>query len=103
LTVPVFFGILEAFADCYAAEVVADKGLEHVLCEVVHGLIHGVVLDVKPFVTRRGLSLHGGIPNLLRRRDSIRAIVQITLSVQVEVGDMVSQLAQPCICGGVAG
>jgi hypothetical protein len=103
LAVPVFFGILETLANCHAAEVVTDKRLEHVLCEVVHALVHGVVLDVKPLVARRGLSFYRGIPDLLRGINGVWAVVQITLSVQVEVRDVVSQLAQPCVRGIVAG
>jgi hypothetical protein len=90
LSVPVFFGVLETFAYCYATEVVAFEGLEHVLCEIVHGLIHGIMLDVKPLVTSRTLPLNGTIPDLLRSTDSIGTIMQIPLSIQVKVRNMIT-------------
>lgn len=103
MPVPVFFGILKALADCYAAEVVTNKRFEHVLREVVHALVHGIVFDVKPLVARRGLSLYGSVPDLLRGINGVWAVVQITLSVQVKVSNVISQLTQPRICGSVAG
>ena len=92
MSIPVFFGVLKTFADCYPAEVVAFEGFEHVLCEIVHALIHGIMLDVKPLVTSRTLTLNGRIPDLFRCTDSIRTIMQITLGIQVKVRNMISQL-----------
>jgi len=60
---------------CYGGEVVAADGAEHVFCQVVDCLIHGIMLDVKPFVGSRTSTLDGIIPDLFRCADHVWTIV----------------------------
>jgi len=81
---------------------VADERLEHVLGQVVDDLPVDVVLDVQEAVDVRVGGVDGAVPDVLADLDLVGLGVQVTLGVEVEVGDMVAQVIHYLLAEGRA-
>jgi hypothetical protein len=66
--------------------------LEHVLGEVVDGLVVDVVPDGQCIKVRRAMTGKEVVYNVLGGLDEIRAVVKVILRVQVKVDDVVSKI-----------
>lgn len=100
--VPVLLGVVEAFADGDGAEAVAEERLEHVVGQVVDGLVDGVMLNLEPLGVGRRHALHIVVPDVLGILNEIGAVMEVALSVKVEVGDVVAEIVEVAFTGGVA-
>jgi hypothetical protein len=89
-TIPVNFGIPEAFSDSDSLKAIAVERLEHILSKIIDALINWVVLDIQPCGRFGVLAFNSIIPDLLRCVDQGRAIVQISFSIQVKVGYVIT-------------
>lgn len=101
--VPVLLGVAEALSDSDGLEAVAEKGLEHVVCQVVDGLVDRIVLDLQPLGVGGVLAFHVVIPDVLGVLNELWAVMKVALSVQVEVGDVVAKVIQVAFTSGVTG
>ena len=104
-SVPVLLRIAETLADGDGTVAVADERLEHVFGQVVDDLPVDVVLDVKEAVDARVGGVDGVVPDVLAGLNLVGLGVQVTLGVEVKVGDVVAQvvhyLLAECRAAGV--
>lgn len=101
--VPVLLGVAETLADGDGLEAAREEGVEHVARQIVHGLVDGVVLDLQPLGRLGVLANDGIVPDVLGNLDLAAIVMQVALGIEVEVGNMISKVAEPAVCRAVAG
>lgn len=76
-----------------------EQAGEHIVRQVVHGLVVDVVLDVEEAVRLDVGRVDGLVPDVLARLDERRVVHQIALGVEVEVDGVVAEGGEDVLAG----
>ena len=94
LTVPVLLGVIETLADSHRMIATVPDFAQHMLSEVVDGLLMDVVSDDQPGFVGDLPWIHSLVEDVLGDLDGVGTVVGVVTSVEVVQDNMVSKLTQ---------